>query len=146
LLFYQAELAELEDAQREYDEVDRNAKDLASIECQRDWSEFGKHAGEEDGMVQKRDKEKMEVAMKIREKLEKYHRWTTACEICVTNRMDRCGASSPPTPPKQSNALNSTIKALRNWFFNNTPGGPVGDDPPPDFGEQVQRSSIIRTT
>jgi len=105
LLFYQAELAEPEDAQREYDEVDRNAKDLASIECQRDWSEFGKHAGEEDGMVQKRDKEKMEVAMKIREKLEKYHRWTTACEICVTNRMDSCGASSPPTPPKQSNVL-----------------------------------------
>jgi hypothetical protein len=104
-LFYQAELVGLEDAQREYDEVDRNAKDLASIECQRDWSEFEKHAGEEYGVVQKREKEKMEVAMKIREKLEKYHRWTTACEICVTNRMDRCGASSPPTPPKQSNAL-----------------------------------------
>jgi hypothetical protein len=51
LLYYQAELAELEDAQREYDEVDRNAKDLASIECQRDWSEFERHAGEEDGMV-----------------------------------------------------------------------------------------------
>jgi hypothetical protein len=85
--------------------VDRNAKDLASIECQRDWSEFEKHAGEEDGMVQKREKEKMGVAMKIREKLEKYRRWASAYEICIANRMDRCGASSPPTPPKQSTAL-----------------------------------------
>lgn len=73
LLFYQAELAELEDAQRGYDEEDRNAKDQASIECQRDWSEFERHAGEEEnGMMQRREKEKMELAMKIRDKLEKY--------------------------------------------------------------------------
>jgi hypothetical protein len=75
LLFYQAELAELEGQQREYDEVDRNAKDQASIECQRDWSEFEKHASEdENGMVQRREKEKMELAMKIREKLENYRK------------------------------------------------------------------------
>jgi hypothetical protein len=75
LLFYQAELAELEGQQRDYDEVDRNAKDQASIECQRDWSEFEKHASEdENGMVQRREKEKMELAMKIREKLEKYRK------------------------------------------------------------------------
>jgi hypothetical protein len=71
LLFYQAELAELEDLQREYDKEDLNEKDQVSIECQRDWSEFDKHAAEE-GLVQKREKEKMELAMKIREKLEKY--------------------------------------------------------------------------
>jgi hypothetical protein len=34
LLFYQAELAELEGQQRDYDEVDRNAKDQASIQSQ----------------------------------------------------------------------------------------------------------------
>lgn len=71
LLFYQAELAELEDLQREYDKEDVNAKDHVSIECQRDWSEFAKHAAEE-GLVQKREKEKMELAMKMRETLEKY--------------------------------------------------------------------------
>jgi hypothetical protein len=28
----------------------------------------------------------------------------------------------------------STIKAIRNWFFNNTPGEPVGDKPPRPWG------------
>ena len=73
LLFYQAELAELEDQQKGLDDEDRNAKDQASIEYQRDWNEFERHAREEEnGMVQKREKEKMELLMKIRKKLEKY--------------------------------------------------------------------------
>ena len=37
---------------------------------------------------------------------------------------------------------NSTIKALRNWFFNSTRGEPVGDNSP-DFGEHVQRSYYL---
>jgi hypothetical protein len=86
LLFYEAELAELEDAQRQYDEADRNVKDQASIECQRDWSEFERHAGEEEnGMLQKREKEKMELAMKIREKLEKY-RMSPKKKICFASQ------------------------------------------------------------
>ena len=81
LLFYQAELAELEGQQSDYDEVDLNAKDQASIECQRDWSEFEKHANEdENGMVQRREKEKMNLAMKIREKLEKYRKLYHTCQ------------------------------------------------------------------
>ena len=75
LLFYQTELAELEDLQREYDEVDRNAKDQAAIESRGDWNKFVCHASEvEIGRVQKREKEKMELAMKIRGKLEKYRK------------------------------------------------------------------------
>ena len=75
LLFYQAELAELEDLQREHDEVDRNAKDQAATESQRDWNKFVCHASEvEIGRVQKREKDKMELAMKIRGKLEKYRK------------------------------------------------------------------------
>jgi hypothetical protein len=36
LLFYQAELAELEEQQKRQDTEDRDAKDQASIECQSD--------------------------------------------------------------------------------------------------------------
>jgi hypothetical protein len=73
LLFYQAELAELEEQQREYDEVDRNNKDPAAIESQRDWNQFVCQASDDEGgSVQKREKEKMKLAMKIRDKLEKY--------------------------------------------------------------------------
>jgi hypothetical protein len=67
LLFYQAELAELEEEQRQLDEEDKKVRDQASLECQRDWKEFARCA-EDDG----REKEKMELAMKIRGTLEKY--------------------------------------------------------------------------
>jgi hypothetical protein len=69
LLFYQAELAELEEVQRRYDEEDRKARDETSIECQRDWEKFAKCA-EEDG----REKRRMDLAMNIRIKLEKYRK------------------------------------------------------------------------
>ena len=70
LLFYQVELAELEEQLKEYDEEDSQARDEASVECQRDWSEFERSAGE--GVV--REKKRMELVMKIREKLEKYRK------------------------------------------------------------------------
>jgi hypothetical protein len=73
LLFYQAQLAELEEQLKEYDEEDGNAKDEASVECQRDWSEFERSANE--GVV--REKRRMHLAMKIREKLERYRKRTT---------------------------------------------------------------------
>jgi len=73
LLFYQAELAELEDHLGEYDVVDKNAKDEASIKCQRDWSQFMSKANDGDGATAiVREKAKMELVMKIRDKLEKY--------------------------------------------------------------------------
>jgi hypothetical protein len=67
LLFYQAELAELEDLQKQYDEDDRKARDTASIECQREWDAFV-HCAREEG----REKRKMDLAMRIREVLAKY--------------------------------------------------------------------------
>lgn len=39
-------------------------KDQASIECQRDWSEFERHTTEEEnGIVQRREKEKAKLTM-----------------------------------------------------------------------------------
>jgi hypothetical protein len=65
LLFYQAELAELEEQLKEYDEEDSQARDEASVECQRDWSEFERSAVE--GVA--REKRRMELVMKIRRSL-----------------------------------------------------------------------------
>lgn len=71
LLFYQAELAELEEQQRREDKVDSAAKDEASLECQSDWNRFAKAAKSTD-VANRREAEKMKLAMMIRERLEKY--------------------------------------------------------------------------
>jgi len=95
LLFYQAELAELEDLQKQYDEDDRKARDAASIECQREWDAFVRCAREEG-----REKSKMDLAMRIREVLAKYHEALTKHQTLLN------------TPP----AAKTTIKAMQNWF------------------------------
>jgi hypothetical protein len=76
LLFYQAELAELEEQQRCLDDEDSNATDMPSIECQRDWEKFAAAANTNDvaDTSKQRELKKMELAMKIREKLEKYRK------------------------------------------------------------------------
>jgi hypothetical protein len=71
LLFYQAELAELEEQQKRQDKEDSDAKDQASVECQSDWNKFAEAAKSTD-VANRRGKEKMELALKIRERLEKY--------------------------------------------------------------------------
>jgi hypothetical protein len=71
LLFYQAELAELEEQQKRQDEEDCAAKDEASVECQSDWNRFAKAAKSTD-VANRREAEKMKLAMVIRERLEKY--------------------------------------------------------------------------
>lgn len=68
LLFYQAELAELEELRKRYDTEDQKARDDVSMECQRDWESFARRAN--DGG---REKRKMKLAMKIR-RLEKYRK------------------------------------------------------------------------
>ena len=71
LLWYQAKLLELEEQQKEYDNEDSNAHDEVSIERQRDWSEWVKHAG--GGSADRtRERQKMELAVEIRNTLEKY--------------------------------------------------------------------------
>jgi hypothetical protein len=70
LLFYQAELAELEEQQNQYDKEDQKARDQLnqeSIECQHDWETFANRAKDVG-----RERSKMELAMKIRITLEKY--------------------------------------------------------------------------
>lgn len=47
LIFYQAELAELDDLQQQYDEEDRKARAEASIVCQRDLASFAQSALED---------------------------------------------------------------------------------------------------
>jgi hypothetical protein len=73
LLFYQAELAELEELQKQYDEEDQKARDEASIECQRDWEAFVRCAKNEG-----REKRKMDLAIEIRTTLEKYRKHQTS--------------------------------------------------------------------
>ncbi|TVY42734.1 hypothetical protein LOCC1_G004107 [Lachnellula occidentalis] len=63
LLFYQAELAELKEQLKEYDEEDSQARDKIAVESQRDWSVFERSAGE--WVV--REKRRMELMMEIRE-------------------------------------------------------------------------------
>lgn len=71
LLWYQAKLSELEEQQKEYDNEDSNSNDEVSIECQRDWSEWVKHA--DGGSADRtRERNKMELAMEIRNTIEKY--------------------------------------------------------------------------
>ncbi len=73
LLFYQAELAELEDELNQLDDEDRSAKDETSVACQRDWRTFEIYANGRDGSAARaREKQKMELAMNIRDKLERY--------------------------------------------------------------------------
>lgn len=73
LLFYQAELAGLEEELKQLDNEDRDAKDQTSIAFQRDWSTFVSYANGDGVTAKAKEKEKLELAMKIRDKLEKYH-------------------------------------------------------------------------
>jgi hypothetical protein len=82
LLFYQAELAELEERQKRQDTEDRDAKDQASIECQSDWNKFAE-AAESTDAANRREKEKMELAIKIRERLEKYRSSPRSIQGCT---------------------------------------------------------------
>lgn len=73
LLFYQTEIAELEDEFKELDRADSNAKDQISTECQSDWGEFVRNVVDREGAdatSNTREREKMELVMKIRDKLE----------------------------------------------------------------------------
>jgi len=71
LLFYEAELAELEEQQEKLDAEDRDSKDKASIECQSDWNKFSEAAKRGD-VANGREQRKMDLAINIRELLEKY--------------------------------------------------------------------------
>ena len=87
LLFYQAGLAELEDHQKRQDTEDRDAEDQASIESQSDWNKFSE-AAESTNVANRRAKEKMELVIKIRVRLEKYRsspRSIQACTMRSTN-------------------------------------------------------------
>ncbi|EPE32086.1 hypothetical protein GLAREA_12168 [Glarea lozoyensis ATCC 20868] len=98
LLFYQAELAELEELQDKYDEEDCNEKDAISKECQRDWLELKKRATE----GREREKARFGLCMEIREKVERYHAALGAHQILLNSQL-----------PSQS-----TVTAMRNWFLN----------------------------
>ena len=70
LLFYQAELAELEYQQMRLDKMDWEARaqeDMEAIKCQMDWGAFERAA-----QCPGREMKKMAVAKKIRNTLEKY--------------------------------------------------------------------------
>ncbi|KFZ20557.1 hypothetical protein V502_03141 [Pseudogymnoascus sp. VKM F-4520 (FW-2644)] len=112
ILYYQAELAELEDLQKRYDEEDQNARDESSIECQRDWEAFVLCAQDEG-----REKRKMDLIMKIRTTLEKYHE-------ALSSHQRHLNA----TPPSKT-----TIKAMRDWFLDDPTGTKSVEDCEPQL-------------
>jgi len=78
ILLLQAELAELERLQDKFDDGDRKrTQDEVVVDGHGDWREFVRNAAERDKdgkPIHPREKEKMEVAMKIREKLKEYRK------------------------------------------------------------------------
>jgi hypothetical protein len=84
LLFLEAELAELEALQDQYDAEDTNSADFTTISCHSDWRKFERWAGEKDGngrYVQQRQRDKMDLALRIKDKLKEYRklvRWRLA--------------------------------------------------------------------
>lgn len=77
LLLLQAELAELETLQNRYDAEDFKKRDQTTIDCHREWRQFEKHstATNNNGQIiqpGQDQKERMEIAMKIRAKLKEY--------------------------------------------------------------------------
>jgi len=107
LLFLEAELAELEALQDNYDAADLNNADITTIMCHSDWRKFERCAREKDDdgtFVQPRQNEKMELALKIKEKLKEYHEALAVHQTLLN--------SKPPAP--------ITVKAMRNWFLDTT--------------------------
>jgi hypothetical protein len=75
LLFLEAEIAELEALQNKYDSDDLVATDQVVIESHSDWKKFQKYANEKDGNgehTQQMQAAKMELALKIKDKLKEY--------------------------------------------------------------------------
>lgn len=75
LLFLEAEIAELEALQNKYDDDDLVAADQVVIESHSDWRKFERYANEKDGKgepTQQRQAAKMELALKIKDKLKEY--------------------------------------------------------------------------
>ncbi|KAH6677381.1 hypothetical protein B0J14DRAFT_584138 [Halenospora varia] len=99
LVFYEAELAELEEQLKDIDEEDSRIRE-DEFDSQKDWLEFERKAGE--GMEVER--RRMELVIKIRDRIEKYHTALAAHQVLLNS------------PPPSS----STVKAMRSWFFNNT--------------------------
>jgi hypothetical protein len=74
LLFLQAELAELEHSLSKHD-LEDSRRNLLSFETQSDWAQFAQNAVQKDNdghPASPRDKEKMDLAMRIRIKLKEY--------------------------------------------------------------------------
>lgn len=136
LLYMQAELAELEAEQDAYDAADLNDGDLVTKQSQSDWNEFVKCAYDEDGNGvpnRPRERAKMDLAKRVKVKLKEYRTFPNVpsshrlflrvvkhllSDIYLPRFIDEALALHKTlfngTPPS-----NSTIKALRNWFFNN---------------------------
>jgi len=77
LLFLEAEIAELEALQDQYDDADSIYADNVTLNCHSDWRKFERYAGEKDGsgnFVQPRQNDRMELALKIKEKLKEYRK------------------------------------------------------------------------
>jgi len=78
LLFLEAEIAELEALQNKYDANDLVAANQVVIDSHSDWRKFERYANEKDQdgrHTQPSQAAKMELALKIKEKLKEYRMW-----------------------------------------------------------------------
>jgi hypothetical protein len=150
ILLLQAELAELERLQDRYDAEDRKRIDGVVVDGRHDWREFVKNAAETDisgKLLYPQEKEKMDLAIRIREKLKEYCKWLSKIS---THPPPSTRAIAPTyrtldetitlhkgllnTTPPSSN----TVKAMRNWFFDNTTGTKGGGEVPQLWGASEQ--------
>ncbi|KAL3418101.1 hypothetical protein PVAG01_09816 [Phlyctema vagabunda] len=124
LILLEAEIAELEFLQNKYDREDRYTRDEAAIGSYTDWRKFeqnGTMRDDDDKFTYPKEAQKMELAMRIRAKLKEYHESLIAHQTLLN--------SKPPA--------NTTVSAMRNWFWNKRDG--KADGAPKVFGASEAR-------
>ncbi|KAH8803454.1 hypothetical protein F5884DRAFT_507896 [Xylogone sp. PMI_703] len=105
LLYLEAELAELEALQDQYDLTDLNAASQIVISSQSDWRRFEKYGNEKDAegnYTQPDQAAKMKLALQIKEKLKEYHDALVAHQVLLN--------AKPPVA--------TTVRAMRDWYLD----------------------------
>jgi len=127
LLFLEAEVAELEALQNKYDADDLIAANEVVIESHSSWRKFERYATEKDQdgrYTQPSQAAKMELALKIRDKLKEY-RMSCSREprtVIVTDDSSDEALVVHQTLLNSKPPATTTVKAMRNWFLDKNSG------------------------
>jgi hypothetical protein len=126
-LFLEAEVAELEALQNKYDADDLIAANEVVIESHSSWRKFERYATEKDQdgrYTQPSQAAKMELALKIRDKLKEY-RMSCSREprtVIVTDDSSDEALVVHQTLLNSKQPATTTVKAMRNWFLDKNSG------------------------